>query len=176
MTTPLWARIPAEVRAHIDELLAQHRKLQAIAVIRDHVDNPRPGLLECQALLAKRCAELGYSLVRLSPPLDLDTLTDAVAALPMPPDAIEALWDGDSDGWFVCLVAVTAQPRAEHHLAVVRHGTDIRLFDGEVPPWPEAREAADVGSALADRRGVPFHFVSPEAPHQDPPRWWNSVA
>src|SRR5215831_12524177 len=34
-----------------------------------------------------------------SPPLDIDVLARQVVALPHPPDAIEALWDGDSDGW-----------------------------------------------------------------------------
>ena len=99
-------------------------------------------------------------------------LARQVAALPHPPDAIEALWDGDSDGWFICLVAVTLRPKFEHNLAFIRHGTDMRIFNGEVPPWPEALEATATGRTLADRLGVPFHFASPDNPNIDLPRWW----
>jgi hypothetical protein len=40
----------------------------------------------------------------------------------------------------------------------------LRIFNGQVPPWPEAEEAQTTGRALADHFGVPFHFVSPDAP------------
>jgi hypothetical protein len=173
MKHPLWDRLPAELRSHVDELIADDRKLLAIAAIRDTSDEPRPGFHECMDLLAERCAELGQPWVRPIPPLDLDVLTEQVAALPHPPDAIEALWDGDTDGWFVCLVAVTLQPKIEHELAIIRRGTDMRIFRGQVPPWPEAHEAASVGRALADRLGVPFHFASPDTPGTDLPRWWD---
>jgi hypothetical protein len=50
-------------------------------------------------LLAERYAELDQPWFRPSPPLDIDVRARQAAALPHPPDAIEALWDGDSDGW-----------------------------------------------------------------------------
>jgi hypothetical protein len=109
-------------------------------------------------------------------PLDLEVLTERVGALPHPPDAIEALWDGDTDGWFVRLVAVTLRPKVEHHLAFIRHGGDIRIFHHQVPPWPEAQEATSIGRALADRLGVPFHFTRPDNPDIDLPRWWDGKA
>ena len=53
-----------------------------------------------------------------------------------PPLAIEALWDGDSQGWFVNLCAVV--PIQHTHdsriLRTFRRGGDIRLFNGLVPP------------------------------------------
>jgi hypothetical protein len=67
-------------------------------------------------LLAKRFAELDQPWVRPSPLLNIDVLGRQVAALPHPPDAIEALWDGDSDGWFVCLVAVRLRPKLEQNV------------------------------------------------------------
>ncbi|MGW5640989.1 hypothetical protein [Streptomyces sp. NPDC003832] len=85
--------------------------------------------------------------------------------------AIEALWDGDTDGWCVDLIALTDDPATEHRLAIIRHGSDMRLFNGTVPPWPEAQEAETVGRALAERFAVPFHFASPDQPDLDAPRW-----
>lgn len=107
-------------------------------------------------------------------PLDLDALAAKVQALADPPAAIEAVWDGDTEGWFVLLLAVTSEPRAEYPLAVVSHGTDIRLFNEQAPPWPESEEASTIGRALAQRFGVPFHFASPDEPDDLAPRWWDS--
>ncbi|MEY9947555.1 hypothetical protein [Kitasatospora sp. GAS1066B] len=94
-------------------------------------------------------------------------LIGAVGALPGRPVAIEAVWDGDTEGWFVVLLALTDDPQSEHQLALVRHGGDIRLFNGTVPPWPEAREAEQAGRALADHLGVRFHFPSPDRPDDE---------
>lgn len=176
MEHPLWDRIPADVRQRVDELLARQRKLQAITAIRDNVEDPRPHLYECMDLLVARCAELGEPWIRPSEPLDIDRLAATVAALPHPPHAIEAYWDGDTSGWFVCLAAVSAPPPTERTLALIRFGGDIRLFNGEVPPWPEAQEATAVGTALADRLGIPFWFASPDEALDDAPRWWDERA
>jgi hypothetical protein len=141
MKRPLWERLPNELRSRVDELIADDRKLAAMVAIRDTLDEPRPGIYECMDLLAERYAELDQPWCRPSTPLDIDVLARQVAALPHSPDAIEALWDGDSDGWFVCLVAVTLRPKFEHNLAFIKHGTDMRIYNGKVPPWPEALEA-----------------------------------
>ncbi|MEV0296184.1 hypothetical protein [Nocardia sp. NPDC050710] len=176
MKHPLWERIPTDLRSRVDELITQDLKLQAVKAIRDTVDDPCPGLYECMDLLVERCVELDEPWVRPSPPLHLDDLINQVAALPHIPDVIEALWDGDTNGWFVLLIAVTLQPKTEHDLALIRHGTDLRLFNSDVPPWTEAQEATSIGCALADRLGVPFHFASPDKPDPDPPRWWDDKA
>lgn len=176
MKNPLWGRLATELQSCVDELIANGSKVSAIVAIRDALDEPRPGIGECMDLLFERCAELGEPWVRPSPPLDLDALSKQVAALPHRPDAIEALWDGDTDGWFVCLVAVTLRPKVEHSLATSRRGDDMRIFNGQVPPWPEAHEAATIGGALAERLGVPFHFPSPDSPDTGLPRWWDGKA
>lgn len=175
MENPLWGMLTAEVRAQVDALIAEDRRIHAIKVIRDGFEEPRPGLYECLDLVAERYADLGRRFHR-SPtaPLDVDVLAAKVQALPKQPAAIEAVWDGDTEGWFVTLVAVTIDPRAENHLASVRFGTDMRVFNGEVPPWPEADEASTVGRALAERFSVPFHFASPEEPDDMAPRWWDA--
>jgi hypothetical protein len=94
-------------------------------------------------------------------------------ALPARPVAIEAFWDGDTTGWRVELVAVLPAGAGvrNHHLASLRDGGDIRLFNGQVPPWPEARLASVVGAEVAGRLGVPFYFPSPDHPEDDCPAW-----
>lgn len=171
---PLWRVLSSQVRAQVDAHVLKGQKLQAVKVIRDSLEEPRPGLYECMDLVAERFEDLGQRFTR-SPtaPLDLDELTAKVEALPQRPAAIEAVWDGDSEGWMVDLMAVTIEPRAEYRLATVQHGTDIRLFNGDVAPWPEAQEASIIGRGLAERFGIPFYFASPDNP-DFAPRWWDS--
>jgi hypothetical protein len=174
MENPLWAALPGQVRTRVDALVREGSKLRAVQVVRDALGEPRPGIYECMDLIAERFADLGQRFNR-SPtaPLDLEDLATAIQACPDEPAAIEVLWDGDSEGWMVRLLAVTLEPRTELHLATVQHGTDLRLFNGEVPPWPEAVEASTVGRRLAERLGIPFYFASPEKPDNDAPRWWD---
>jgi hypothetical protein len=107
-------------------------------------------------------------------PSALDRLLAKARALPAPPVAVQALWDGDTDGWFVYLSAVLEEGAGhrERVLMVCRTGTDIRLFNGQVPPWSEAELATELGQALAARLGVPFYFPSPDHPEDDCPCWW----
>ena len=94
------------------------------------------------------------------------------------PEAFQALWDGDTEGWGLCFDVVHragASPSAHlatTTLAFLRFGGDVRLFTGGVPPWPEARLATGVGEALALHYGVPFHFPSPKEPDDDCPTWF----
>jgi hypothetical protein len=171
MKHPVWERLPNELRFRVDELIAQGRWVRAAGEIRDTVDQPCPGIRECMDLLADRYAELGQPWFSGCPPLNIDVLARQVAALPHPPDAIEALWDRDTEGWFVRLVAVTLRPKLEHNFPSIRRGTVMRLFNGEVRPWRQALEATPIGRALADRLCVPFHFASPDTPNMDLPRW-----
>jgi hypothetical protein len=52
--------------------------------------------------------------------------------------------------------------RGESHLATAYHHSD-----GSPPGVAIAR----VGRELADHLGVPFHFVSPDVPDDEAPRW-----
>ena len=101
------------------------------------------------------------------------SLHDATARLSHLSDtvvAIEALWDGDSSGWFVFLCAVTSDG-GSHHLTTISDGGDIRLINGEVPPWPEAEAARHMGTRLAAQFNVDFYFPSPSHPEDRCPRW-----
>lgn len=173
MDSPIWTALSAAERSAVDGLIQRDHRLAAVARVREAFPaDARPGLYETLDVVAERCRELGRSSERSpTPPLDLTTLAEQVETLPGRTVAVEALWDGDSYGWCVDLVVLTDAPVAEHRLATIRHGGDLRLFNGAVPPWPEAREAEAVGRALADRFGVPFHFASPDEPDVDAPRW-----
>lgn len=107
------------------------------------------------------------------PPSDSESL-DELAKNAGAAVAIEALWDGDTEGWFVDLCAVVSVQggHESRHLRTFSRGGDIRIFNGTVPPWPEAVEAARLGEQLAARLGVPFHFPSPTNPEHDCPHWW----
>ncbi len=105
---------------------------------------------------------------------ELDELLSRARAATRKPVAVEALWDGDTHGWFVDLSVVAKRwiGYRHHHLKSYRDGGDIRIFNGQVPPWPEAQKARTIGEALAARLRVPFHFPSPDHPESECPHWW----
>ncbi|MEH0416081.1 hypothetical protein [Streptomyces sp. B21-083] len=173
MDSPMWAMLSAAERSAVDGLIHEDHRLAAVARVREAFpDESRPYLYETLDMVAERYQELGRRFERYpTPPLNPVTLMEKVKTLPGQTVAIEALWDGDTDGWCVDLLALTDHPAAEHRVAIIRHGGDLRLFNGTVPPWPEAQEARTVGRALAEQLGVPFHFASPDRPDCDAPRW-----
>ncbi|MFE7332317.1 hypothetical protein ACFU8W_47195 [Streptomyces sp. NPDC057565] len=172
MDSPIWATLSAAERSAVDSLIQQDHRIAAVARIREAFPvGSRPGLYDTLDVVAERYQELGQRFERYpTHPLDLATLVEKVEALPGRTVAIEALWDGDTDGWYVDLIALTDDPATEHRLAMIRHGSDMRLFNGTVPPWPEAQEAETIGRPLAEQFAVPFHFASPDQPDFDAPR------
>ncbi|MEU6882196.1 hypothetical protein [Streptomyces sp. NPDC046712] len=173
MNSDIWAALPAATRSAVDDLVRLDRRIMAIKEIREGFpEGARPGLYEALDVVAERYRELGR---RFEPgptePLDPAALAARAAQLPGRAVAVEAVWDGDTFGWMVDLQLVTDDPDTEHCLAVIRHGGDLRLFNGTVPPWPEAQEAQSAGRALAELLGVPFHFASPDRPDDEAPRW-----
>jgi hypothetical protein len=115
--------------------------------------------------------------------LSREELLARADALPGLPDAIEAFWDGDTQGWFIVLSAVFRQVEdtkakyKDFYLGILQgEGGDFRLFVGQVPPWPEATYAQEIGQEIAEGLGVPFYFPSPEYPEAHCPRWWQRAA
>ena len=109
----------------------------------------------------------------------LEDFLERATHCPGPSEAIEALWDGDSDGWYVRLFLVYREDKPDgtryHDFYLgdlCEGGGDLRIINGQVPPWPEAERAREVGRELAARLGVPFYFASPDHPENDCPRWW----
>lgn len=102
---------------------------------------------------------------------------EKVRAVSGRPLAIEALWDGDTEGWFLDIYVVCASADAEGgysetHLGCLRYGGDFRLFEGTVPPWPEAAVAKLAGERVARELSLEFYFPSPDSPDDDCPHWW----
>lgn len=106
------------------------------------------------------------------PPPDLAALLAQVSALQPPPDAVEALWDGDTRGWYLYLQAVWSYGGTEF-LICLDGGGDGRLFSGEAPPWDEAEVAQQFGERLTKELGIPFYFPSPNWPELSCPGWNN---
>ncbi|WP_254507765.1 hypothetical protein [Anatilimnocola floriformis] len=99
-----------------------------------------------------------------------DEILAEINARGLQPIAFEALWDGDTTGWFVRFSAITADLQT-HCLTAIRHGGDLRLFNGQVPPWPEAATATELGQEVAALFRAEFYFPSPVHPEDACPRW-----
>ncbi|MFD0736929.1 hypothetical protein [Planotetraspora mira] len=179
------AALSPQVRDQIDEQLRRRRLIAAIRLLRSEGGlDPVPGLYDAQDMLQERfvwLAEQGL-VDPEEPPAQVPQMVEAVNAITDPVVAVEALWDGDTQGWFVRLFAIVQRPGREHHrfdeqpLALFSRGGDLRLLNGAVPPWPEAAEAVEKGQAVARSLGVPFYFASPDTPDDELPRWWDSQA
>lgn len=86
------------------------------------------------------------------------------------PVRLEALWDGDTQGWFLCLSLTTRSwlgRETRHFLEALRYGSDLRLFNAQVPPWPEST----VAKHLAEKLGCELWFPSPDQPDDDNPSY-----
>ncbi|MEP7285580.1 MAG: hypothetical protein ABI947_07420 [Chloroflexota bacterium] len=100
-----------------------------------------------------------------------------LATLDWKPEVIEAVWDGDTQGWMLELIVSANrpsednQPFTDYYLFWLRAGGDLRIFNGYVPPWPEAQVGMFVGEGLSQQLGIPFYFPSPDEPDDDCPRW-----
>lgn len=74
------------------------------------------------------------------------------------PVAFEALWDGDTQGWFLELIAVVE--------------TDEGFRARGLKCFYDPAEAAAAGELLAKEFGVPFYYPSPNHPEDECPHWW----
>jgi hypothetical protein len=94
------------------------------------------------------------------------------------PIAVEILWSGDTQGWFLMMYAVVEsgfffwKKSGSYHLGNISNGEgDIRLFSGGVPPWPEAVKANGIAERLREKFGLEIYFPSPNEPDEDCPKW-----
>lgn len=88
-------------------------------------------------------------------------------------ECIQALWDGDSTGWHIWLSAVIRQngELVQKDLAIVKFGSDSRLFSGTVPPWAESIHSTEVGVALSKEFDCEFYFPAPNEPDDTQKSW-----
>jgi len=170
----------------IDRYILADNKFSALKLIRDRFGF---GIIECEEAYLQR-----FRAVSASHPVEMAALKESrsleaqrrrilseAERMPPGPAAIEVLWDGDSSGWFVCLAAIYRESRwfrktryKTVNLGCLRgESGDMRLFNGQVPPWPEARLAQLIGHELANRFGAMLYFPSPDYPEDQCPRWWD---
>lgn len=104
---------------------------------------------------------------------------EKIERLNQKPIVVEIHWDGDTQGWFIMMFVITEtgfwifKKRHLHHLGNISGGDgDIRLFNGQVPPWPEAKNAQNIAKQLKDKFDLEIYFPSPNEPDDDCPRWW----
>ena len=179
-----FAALPEPLRAKIDALLlaapGDGQSGHAIRALQAEM-LPRPSLSQTTEILAIRSREIRPKVARPPPP-EIDVASLSSELRPLTPVAIEARWDGDTNGWFIDLEAIIPVPSRDHpkytarHLYTLSNGSDIRIFQGAVPPWPEAQRAVAVGEQLSKLLGVPFHFLSRDEPDDDADRWWSGSA
>jgi hypothetical protein len=108
--------------------------------------------------------------------LSIEALDRMIHKLPGKPIVLEALWTGDTEGWYLLLYLYTStgwfmfQLQHRHLLSEITCGGDIRLFNGAVPPWPEAELAKEIGAKAESKYGLTFYMQS-EEPDYDCPSW-----
>jgi hypothetical protein len=93
------------------------------------------------------------------------------------PTVLEALWDGDTQGWFLILNLYTETGRfiwkkeTIQRLGTVSFDGDVSLFNGVVPLWPEAELANIWGEKASQKYGLTFYFPSDKEPDDNCPGW-----
>lgn len=108
-------------------------------------------------------------------------LDEKIEALNGIPQVLEALWDGDTDGWHLYLTLYYKQRTwwfrqpfqqnlSKATLGIISLGGDIWLFNGAVPPWPKAELAKELGKMAREKYGLTF-FMPSEEPDDDCPAW-----
>ncbi|MEW2708882.1 hypothetical protein AB0948_28380 [Streptomyces koyangensis] len=172
-----WESLPVGIRDEIDGYILQDSFLGAVRVIVAIGLVPHGiGVGTAQLIANDRYLHYGDRIAREpESPLDLESLAYRAAGCEGRIVAIEAIWDGDTvHDWFVGLLAITADPAGEAHMATVYWSTAKRYLaedaDGD-PRHPVAVAAERAGRALAEYLSVPFHFASPDTPDDEAPRW-----
>ncbi|MEU6867975.1 hypothetical protein ABZ924_32870 [Streptomyces sp. NPDC046876] len=167
-----WELLPAGIREQVDGYVLQDSRMQAVRLVRQACRARGIGLHDAELVVHERFVHHGDRVARTpESPLDVESLAALASGCPGRVVAVEAVWDGDTvHDWFTVLLALTAGPAGEHHLATLHRGTAVRyLGEGASAGGrhPSAAAAARAGRALAERLGVPFHFAGPDTPGSD---------
>ncbi len=106
---------------------------------------------------------------------DFETLDAAIKKAGGQPKVLEALWDGDTEGWSLCLSLYTEtqisliKTQEEHFLGPIVLSIDQRLNCGAV--WTEAIFSKELAAQAVEKYGLTFYFPSPNHPDLDCPSW-----
>ncbi|MDX1959271.1 MAG: hypothetical protein SFU98_11900, partial [Leptospiraceae bacterium] len=93
------------------------------------------------------------------------------------PVAFEALWDGDTSGWFLDLFVVfegdnDSEKYYSKSIYILTFGTDMRVFQTENPFWSESTVAKLIGEEISKSFNIPFWFPSPDEATSECPHWF----
>ena len=119
--------------------------------------------------MTKKRKTLGSEVSRL-----YDAVIAHADALSGRPVVLEALWDGDTQGWMLDLYLTLergAGDRTRERIQTLRYGGDIRLFTGAVPPWPESEVAVQLGARLERELGCDLWFPCRGEPDDEGPAY-----
>ena len=147
----LWDRLPRESRDRVDAELRRRRLIPAMMAIRDAL-GPSAGLSDIYAATAERGRWLfERGQVEPEPIVEVSDLLARAQQQPSRVAAIEAVWDGDTQGWMVSLLAIIERP-SQHHgrfdqlaLAVFRPPLFGTLDGSRSTDEDSAAEAAPAG-------------------------------
>ncbi|SNR62097.1 hypothetical protein [Flavobacterium sp. ov086] len=104
-----------------------------------------------------------------------ETLDNEIKKFGGKPIVLEALWDGDTTGWFLCLFVYTKsdsffnKSTNRFSLGHISLGGDIRLFKNE--PFTEISLAKELGILAEKKYNLEFYFPSQNEPDDDCPKW-----
>jgi hypothetical protein len=149
-----------EQRDAVDQALRDYpNPLLAIKLIREFTACDLGDAIPLAHLRLKSLRQL-YPAEFTTAEITREGMLDAIKRLPEELVAIEAQWDGDTQGWFIALAAIT---RDLVHFGYQAH--NLRAFG-------DAGTAKAMGQELAQHFCVAFYFPSPDHPEDQCPRWW----
>ncbi|RKH86517.1 hypothetical protein D7Y21_20615 [Corallococcus sp. AB045] len=169
-------KIRADLLSKADELIMNGEMIRAVRYIREGMLCGLSDALEMIDIRSQELEEINESW-RQSRLAYRQTLTPeywrthalaSLDALPSPPLAIEALWDGDTTGWYLDLNAILPGASREHP-----RFTAVGLVRMVGPSWHMAEVALDIARIAQERWKIALYLPSRE-PSIDDPRWWDS--
>lgn len=169
-------RIRADLLTEADALIVSGQFINAVKLIRAGM---QCGLSDALEMIHIRSLELeeineGWRQSRqayrqtLTPEYWRTQALANLDALPCPPLALEALWDGDTTGWYLHLNAILPGASREHP-----RFTAVRLIMMEGPGHLMGEVALEIGQVAEERWKCPLYFPS-RAYSLDEPRWWDA--
>ncbi len=112
--------------------------------------------------------EWAYNNPIVSPenyPRFLEIALEKISQLAWKPEVIEALWDGDTQGWYLIIDVSAHNPIQDRP-----HSKTLFTFNGFGAPTFQI--ATFLGGELSEMLQIPFYFPSPEQPNDDYASWW----
>jgi len=114
-TSKWWGGLSPGLTERVDALVLQDERHAALRAIWEHCAQGSPLRIgDVQSLVADRHRVLADHIRWKPVHPSREELTARLDAIEAPIAAIEAVWDGDSFGWVVLLLAIVAQPSKDH--------------------------------------------------------------